>query len=326
MTGLPISRRLLLGGSTAAIAGVALGASQLAQAQDTPPGRILFVRSGSIWQWQGGNASEVLNDGSVSDPRWSPDGSQFVYVRRGNSFSDLYVRTLATGTDTQLTFNEATDYQIGSAEYVKFSSWVIDPSWSNSGVIGYASDYYTSYAILMLFIMNFVGADPQQMQGDIDDQGNYQNIEGVSLSSDGTVAAFATRRVDPDTVEYYSCVALQDLGSQETGLLVDDRGGSFDPAMEPNGSRVAVAIRAGDLLDIWLVDRDGGARTQVTNGANAQKPCWSSDGSWLAYILMADYKFEAWAVSVSGTAIGQPVKLFNFDDLDAPSGLSWTMS
>jgi Tol biopolymer transport system component len=322
----PFSRRLMIGGGAAAAAGVTLGVRRSTEAQGTPPGRILFVRSGSVWQWQGGNASEVLNDGAVSDPRWSPDASQFLYVRQGGSFSDLYVRDAATGADTQLTFNESIEFPLGSKEYAENSFWVIDPSWSASGVIGYASDSYTPYAILMLFIMNFVGADPLQMQGDIDDQGNYQNIEGVSLSSDGTVAAFATRRVDPDTVEFYSCVGLQDLGSQETGLLVDDRSGSFDPAMEPNGSRVAMAIRSGEMLDVWLVDRDGGARTQITNGANAQKPCWSSDGSWLGYLVVVDYKFEAWAVSVSGASIGQPVKLFNFDDLDAPSGLSWTMS
>ena len=266
---------------------------------------------------------ELLNDGAASEPRWSPDGSQFIFVRTGDSFSDLYLRSLVDGSETQLTYNQTTDYDIGSKDYVDYSSWVVDPSWSISGVIGYASDYYTDYEVLALWIMNYAGASPSYFPPTPNDDGYIQSVEGISLSGDGTVAGFTSRRVDEDTGEYVSFVGVMDLGSGLSDTLVDDDGGVFDPSLEPDGTRVAVAIRSGEVTDVWLVDRDGGDRTQITNGANATKPCWSSDGAWIAYMQMVDFKFEVWAVSIQGTSIGAPVKLFNFDDIDAESGLSW---
>lgn len=323
MKSLSLSRRSLLVAGGIAAAGAVLGSVGHSRAQDSPPGRVAFARSGNLWQWQGGDTSELLNDGAASEPRWSPDGSQFIFVRTGNSFSDLYLRSLDGSGDIQLTANQAVDYDLGTLEYVQNSSWVADPSWSISGVIGYASDYYTPYKIMSLFIMDYAGSDPRPLPTPIGADGNYEIIEGISLSGGGSIAAYTSRTLNDDGTEYVSYVGLQDLGSEEYGPFVWDSGGSFDPAMEPTGSRVAVAIRDGEITDVWLIDREGGDRVQVTNGENATKPCWSSDGSWLAYYKMVDFKFEAWAVTIQGNAVGEPQKLFNFDDIDAESGMSW---
>jgi TolB protein len=317
------SRRSVLLASGIATAGALLGVAEHSRAADTPPGKIAFARAGNIWTWEGGNAEAVMNDGAASEPRWSPDGSQFLFIRTGNSFSDLYLRSLSDGSETQLTFNEAIDYDLGSKEYVDYSTWAVDPCWSSSGVIGYASDYYTDNAVLALWIMNYPGASPSYYPPTPNDDGYIQSIEGISLSSDGSVAGFTSRRVDENTGEYVSFVGVMDLGTGVGDVLVDDDGGVFDPALEPNGTRVAVAIRSGEQTDIWLVDRDGGDRTQITNGANATKPCWSSDGAWLGYLQMVNFKFEVWCVSIQGNSLGEPQKLFNFDDIDAESGISW---
>jgi TolB protein len=318
-----LTRRRFLAAAGIATAGTLIGAGNRSRAADGVPGRFLFARSGSVWQWQSGDTEQLLNDGAVSEPRWSPDGSQFIFVRTGNSFSDLYLRSLSDGSETQLTYNQATDYDLGTKAYVDNSTWVVDPSWSASGVIGYASDYFNEYNVLALWVMNYAGAFPASYPPAPGEDGYIQSIEGISLSGDGSVAGFTSRRVDEDTGEYVSYVGVMDLGSGESGVLADDDGGVFDPALEPNGTRVAVSIRSGETTDIWLIDRDGGDRTQVTNGANATKPCWSSDGAWLAYMQMVDFKFEVWAVTVQGATIGAPQKIFNFDDIDAESGLSW---
>jgi Tol biopolymer transport system component len=318
----PFSRRSLLAATGIAAIGVALVGSEHSRAADNPPGKIAFSRNGNLWTWENGETSELLNDGAASQPRWSPDGSQYVFVREGESFSDLYLRTVGVDGETQLTYNEAVGYDLGTYDYVQNSSWVVDPSWSVSGVLGYASDFNTDYQVMALCIMNYPGNYPIQMPIPIDAAGNYEIIEGISVSGDGSVAAYTSRYVD-DAGDYVSYVGLQDLGSGEYGAFVSEEGGVFDPAMEPTGSRVAVAIRAGDVTDVWLVDREGGSRIQVTNAANATRPCWSSDGSWLAYYQMVDFKFEAWAVNVQGETIGEPIKLFNFDDIDSESGFSW---
>ncbi len=317
-----LTRRQLL------VAGSLLGGSSLLSthsvrtaAQDsTPPGQILFARSGNIWRWRDGEAELLIEDGAATDPRWSPDASQVLFVRSGYSFSDLYIRTLFDGSEIQVTYNEVLGYPQGSAEYAANSIWVMDPYWSPSGVIGYASDYFTPYGVLALWIMAFPGATPTLYLSEPSDQ----SIAGVSLSDDGSVAAYTSRLLIDNTGELVSFVAIQDLGTYESRVLIDAPEGAFDPAIEPSGMRVAAAVRQGSLSDIWLYDRTGEEPVQMTTGANATQPCWLSDGSWLAYLQMVDYKFEARAVPVNGLSIGEPVTLFAFDDIDATSGLSWS--
>ncbi|MGH2547764.1 MAG: TolB family protein, partial [Thermomicrobiales bacterium] len=134
----PFSRRSLLAATGIAAIGAAIGFAEHSHAADNPPGRIAFSRNGNLWTWENGNTNELLNDGAASQPRWSPDGSQFVFVREGKSFSDLYLRTVGSNDETQLTYNEAVGYDLGSLLYAQNSSWVVDPSWSGSGVLGYA--------------------------------------------------------------------------------------------------------------------------------------------------------------------------------------------
>ncbi|HET8522152.1 MAG TPA: DPP IV N-terminal domain-containing protein, partial [Thermomicrobiales bacterium] len=78
-----------------------------------PPGRIAYGKGGEIWIWQNGQTSKLFGDGHASDPRWSPDGHQMLYVKLGDSFSDLYLRNLADNSETQLTFNQPADPEGG---------------------------------------------------------------------------------------------------------------------------------------------------------------------------------------------------------------------
>lgn len=318
-----VTRRQLLRGSSALAAGMLLpGSKSPASAQNaTPPGQILFTRAGNVWLWRNGETSMIIEDGAVSEPRWSPDAGQVLFVRTGYSFSDLYIRTLFDGSEVQITYNEVYGYTQGSAEYAANSIWVQDPCWSPSGTIAYASDYFTPYGVLALWVMSAPGATPSLYLSDPPDQ----SIAGVSLSEDGSVAAYSSRMLSDASGEYVSFVAIQDLGTLEHRVLIDEPEGAFDPAIEPGGFRVAASVRQGGVSDIWLYDRTGADPLRVTTNANATQPSWLSDGTWLAYMQMVDFKFEAHAVPVNGTSIGEPVRLFGFDDLDATSGLSWTV-
>ena len=56
--------------------------------------------------------------------------------------------------------------------------------------------------------------------------------------------------------------------------------GAMDPAVSPDGARVAVSI----LGDLWLVPVTGGDAVQVTSGAGWDaRPAWSPDGQFIAY-------------------------------------------
>lgn len=285
-----------------------------------PPGRIAFVRAGDVWVWQNGDSSRLVEDGHLSDPRWSPSATRMLYVRSGDSYSDLILRDFDTGSEQQLTFNQSS-FQEGSPDYVSTSSWVVSPDWSASGLIGYASDA-TADSSMILWLINDPSTPPEAAPLiDVED-----DVDGISLSADGSVAAYSVRGREGEGVNT-TFVSLRDLTSGQTYVLADDQGGAFDPAFSPDGLAVAVAVRGGNgVTDIWLIDRATGTRTQVTSGAQAIEPSWSPDGKWLAYVRMVDAKFELWAIPWTGSTFGEPVRLFQYDDFDSTSRVSWTLS
>lgn len=321
MTHVSLTRRTFLRGAAIAALGAGFaGGIRPARGQgDTPPGRIAFVRRGDIWVWEGGESTQLLSDGAASDPRWSPDGTLVLFVRNGNSFSDLMLYETTTGNTVQLTQNQSWA-QEGSPDYVATSNWVIDPDWSPSGLIGFASDATADGSLILWLMDDPYGSPYPAASAQIED-----HIEGVSLSVDGTLAAYAART--NDDIGRHTYVALRDLTDGIAYVLLDEPTGVYDPAIAPDSQRVAVAMRSAEgMSDIWLVERATGATTRVTTDAQATKPFWAPDGSWLGFLRMVDYRFEAWAVPIDGTSIGEPRRLFRFRNLDGTTRPDWTYS
>jgi Tol biopolymer transport system component len=286
---------------------------------DPPPGRIAFVRKGDIWIWKGGETERLVTDGAAGDPRWSPTGRFILYVRAGDSYSDLILRDLEDGTEQQLTYY-GSDAQEGSPDYVNNTSWVIDPDWTASGLIGFASDATTDNSVILWLL-----TDPAMSPEPAPSAQPEDNIEGISLAADGSFAAYTVRFHAKDGSNR-TYVALRNLADGISTVLVDKPGGAFDPAIAPDAQSIAVAIRGNDgVTDIWLSDRNG-KLTRITTGAEASAPVWSPDGKWLAYMRMIDYRFEVWAVPREGAGFGEPLRLFRFKNLDPTSRISWTLS
>jgi len=291
------------------------------RAADTDvPGRIAFVRDGGIWVWENGETTRLLEQEGVSDARWSPDGQSLLFVEAGNSYSDLALLNAQTGVPTLITNNQS-GAEVGSLEYTLGSFWALDPSWSASGTIGYVSDESgegRSFALWLMDGPDETTAYPAPLLA-VED-----SIDSVSLSGDGTVAAYVVREPDYDTGISDISVWLRDLATGETFLAAQSGGEAFDPAISPDGQSIAVAIReAGGKTDVWLVDRETLDRKRVTRDAEALAPAWSSDGNWLTYLKLEDYQFEVWIAPVSDGGAGDPFKLFSAKGLDSRSGLSW---
>jgi Tol biopolymer transport system component len=284
------------------------------------PGKIAFTRNGSIWVWSGGTANELVTADNISDPRWSPDGNQLLYVRMQNSYSDLYLYDLPTGAETQLTANQPYD-EVGSLDYARNSSWALDPDWSRSGLIGFMSDTYGSAGFLSLWLLASPADNPylalQTVQED--------DISGLALAPHDPIAAYTVRvRMGDGTFSTY--VALRDLNNGSTGPVAQSSGDIFDPAINPDSTWIAVTIRdENGVTDIWLVERATGERRRATRDENAMAPRWSDDGSWFAYLRMQDYKFEIWAGEYSRGRLREQARIYQADGIDSQSGLSWWM-
>jgi Tol biopolymer transport system component len=284
-----------------------------------PAGRILFVRDGDVWLWHDGDAAVLFAHGAASDPRWSPDASQVLYVQNGDGYSDLVLRTLAGETDTPLTSNEPLA-EPGSQEYAQMSAWVRDPAWSASGLVAFAADYNPENR-LELWLLPVLGSPAVRAP----DGGTPGHVEAVSLSAGGTLAAYTVHLTDG--IVSWTEVALRDLTNGTPYVIADDPGGAYDPAISPNEASVVVSIRDGNgVSDLWSIERATGDRRQLTSGAQASAAVWSPDGAWIAYLRPDGDAFGLWAVPIRDGAAGEPVELGRWDGVDATSGLSWTQA
>jgi dipeptidyl aminopeptidase/acylaminoacyl peptidase len=284
------------------------------------PGKIAFVRGGSIWVWSGGGASELLSADNISDPRWNPDGTMLLYVRMQNSYSDLYTYDLETGLETQITYNQPLD-EVGSFDYATNSSWVLDPDWARSGLIGFMSDAVGSGGVLSLWLLPSLVDAPYLALQTVDED----DISGLCLAPHDSLASY-TVRVRMGNGQFTTYVALRDLNNGVTNPVAQSSGDIFDSAISPDGAWVAVTIRDGSgVTDIWLVDRATGERRRGTRNENAMAPRWSDDGAWFTYLRMRDYEFEIWAGGFSKGRIRDTAKIYGEDGLDSQSGLTWWM-
>jgi TolB protein len=286
----------------------------------TPPGKIAYIHNGAIWTWSGGDTSELISGTDISDARWSPSGNSMLYVRSGNSYSDLYVYDLGSQTQTQLTFNKP-DAQEGTPEYVAAASWAIDPSWSSSGVIAFISDAQSSNNSLGLWMIDSVYSGAPYLAPSAKSE---DNVDSPSLSPDGSVAAYVEQVPNYDTGIATTNVVLRDLTDGQIYPIAGAADSAFDPAIGPDGHSIFFAKRdATGMTDLWLANRQGGAAVQLTSGLQATNPVWSPDGAWIAFIRMIDFNFQVWVMPMTGATPGAPFELFDPGGIDAPSGLSW---
>lgn len=279
------------------------------------------MRDGDVWAWSQGGAERVVANGAATDACWSPNGRQVLFVQESDSYSDLVLYDLASGTNQQLTFNAPPlELEPGSELYVNRSSWVVDPSWSESGRIAFVADFDVNMDI---WLMDSPGGAAVPALEALPDE---RAISGVDLAPSGVLVAFTLTEFND--VSYHTSVWLRDLSDGSDFLIADEPNGAYDPAISPNETSIALSIRAdGDVSDLWLVSRSDGSEAQLTNGAQASSTAWSPDGAWLAYLRPNGNEFELWALPMlNEQPLGEAVKLGSWGGVDAPSGLSWTLN
>lgn len=66
--------------------------------------------------------------------------------------------------------------------------------------------------------------------------------------------------------------------------LTSDAWDDINPAISPDGSKLAFSSRRNGFWDIYILDLSNGQTTQITNTPDYEgSPTWSSDEQWLAY-------------------------------------------
>ncbi len=145
------------------------------------------------------------------------------------------------------------------------------------------------------------------------EQRNFAGTKLMVMAADGSVQATVfesrTNILDPDwfpdAAHIVVClevggkavfrlfVAAVD-GSTRTQVGPD---GAFEPAVSPDGSKIAFAQFTwdhGSLWNIWVMNADGSGLTQITTDGRSSAPAWSPDGSQIVFLRRVKSPSDPW--------------------------------
>lgn len=300
-----------------------IGPAGQARAQaDLPDGRIAFVRDGGVWVWTPDETESLTASMNASDPTWSPGGDQVLFVQSEGSFSNLVLHDIGGDRSYRVTDNEPY-IAPGSTDYVATSAWALDPSWSPSGSIAFASDKGTTDHLMQLWLMNSVRDDPYLAPYDGGDAGG---IEQVVINAEGDLAAYTVLAAG-GALGGITYVAIRDLVTGATTPIAEGPLGAYDPAISPDDGHVVVSVRTrAGMSDLWSIDLESGEEIQLTTGEQATAAAFSPDGEWIAWMSPNDRSFDIRVARINSNRSelsSEPVRLVEADGVDASSGLSW---
>jgi WD40-like Beta Propeller Repeat len=212
----------------------------------------------------GGLVRLTSNSASDSDPAWSPDGSQIVFVSNRDAGNFEIYKMNADGTgQTRLTNNPAFD---------------ADPNWSPDGTqIVFTSDRDGNFEI---YKMNADGTGQTRVTN------NPAHDGFPAWSPDGTKIAFQSDRDGND--EIYTMNADGTAQTNRTNNLASDTA----PSWSPDGTQIAFASTRFNAGDIFSMNADGTSVADLSTfnppvGDAEHSPAWSPNGTLVAATFAA---------------------------------------
>jgi RTX calcium-binding nonapeptide repeat (4 copies)/WD40-like Beta Propeller Repeat len=85
--------------------------------------------------------------------------------------------------------------------------------------------------------------------------------------------------------------------------LTNDPMGEYDAAWSPDGTQLAFDRTAKNDSDIWVMNADGTAQTDLTNTTTTAEfdPAWSPDGTKVAFTRRTGANYDIWTMNADGT-------------------------
>ena len=309
------------------------------QTERTLPGQLLYVRDGQIWLHEGSDARPLELAGTVRDPAWSADGERIAFIRREESFSDLYVLDVRSGETIQVTYNGSTRVQPRSQEYVHQVIWAAKPTWSPDGTelifvsqtrpaTGPDDDpaIYEFPLSLYRFPTRLIGASEPTNEYRLPVGQEQSDIVSPAWSPDGRYLAYvqAPRNDEPRRIMLY------DFETEETRQYPGTPDGAYDPAWSPNGQGLAFAAGEGGSVDIWTTagPLDNSTAERLTRLGRSRSPAWSPDGTSIGFLNVGETSTDLYVVDLrqqnGQIEGGEPVPITRGAEIDATGGMSWS--
>jgi TolB protein len=302
------------------------------EAGATINGRLLFVQDGNLYLHQGQTTQQITKDGTTRDPAWSPDSRRIAFVRREESFSDIYLLDANGGLPTQVTFNRGQS-QPWTQAFMHEVVWAASPTWTADGMqlvflSQVAPPTVTPPAEFPLSIyryrLNLLGKR-QPTNDDLLVRANDADFQRPAWAPDDSMLAYVRvpRGSEPKQITLY------DLNTEQTTPYPGIPANTYDPAWSPDARWLAFAALVDGKTDLWAIPHPalGGAAVRLTNSGSARAPAWSPDGKQIAYVEVGNRGADVYVLTLQSAggslSPGETKPLTNNGQIDANSGLSW---
>jgi eukaryotic-like serine/threonine-protein kinase len=208
--------------------------------------------------------TNLTNTGHVALASISPDGKYLLQVHSENGLESLWLRHIATGSNTQVVAPAATHYQA-----LTFSP--------DGSYLYFLRRDEEEHIIGILYAAPVLGGTPHVVARDVDTQ--------ITFSPDGQRFAFLREKHDSP---YWDLVVMKSDGSDEHDLLKDKTilSDSYTPAWSPDGKTLLIPVVQPTKDTIGGFDLVDTATGKEKNFAIEREriyyqPVWMPDGQGL---------------------------------------------
>lgn len=304
-----------------------------ADPQISPDGkRVVYVRQfcdimndqrhSNLWVVSSdGSDHRPLTTGNYNDssPRWSPDGSQIIYVSNRDGSPQIYRRWMDSGQTAKLTSLTSAPAGIGwspDGKWISFTAHVPDKpaqiiqmpaapegaKWAapakviDKMVYRFNGAGYLKPGYSQLFVVPADGGTPRQVS-----HGKFQHggqplggSEPVWTPDGKSLILAANRHDDADRDPLNTEVYEFNVDDGSVRALTHRKGPDNSPAVSPDGKHIAYVgfddrYQGYQVGKLYVMDRDGSGSKLVTGSwdRDVQSPRWAPDGKGI-YFLSTD--------------------------------------
>ena len=262
-----------------------------------------------------GEAKQITPDWPAVSPRWTPDGSEIVFIR---SFGNANL-----GGDTAMYRVSADGGTPRRIDFAGDSPWFLTIAQRGNRMA--FTRLHRDTNVYRVALSSAKVASPAR--GSVQPAGGEAIISSsrrddmASYSPDGTRIAFLSNRTGP--LEVWTANAD---GSNPAQLTTDAEWAEVgDPSWSPDGKSIAYSAKpqADAPLGIFAMPANGGAAKLVTPGTtDASRPTWSHDGRFIYYAsgLTSTAEGEIFKISASGGTPEQVTHGGGYYAVESPDG------
>ncbi|MGH9366368.1 MAG: winged helix-turn-helix domain-containing protein [Thermoanaerobaculia bacterium] len=232
---------------------------------------------------------EILGDTS---PSFSPDGRAVAFTRNiTDSVGDIHRVSIEEGEPRRLTFDDRDT--MGSA-------------WSDDGQSVLFSS--SRAGIYSLWRVPSGGGEPEWVAG------GGAKMKHPSAARSRRLLAYESWVYE---VNLWRAPARPGLPATASRLTESTDEWNYEPAISPDGTRVAFVSTRSGATEVWVAGSDGSEPSRLTSfgGARVETPRWSPDGRRLVFSARAPARSDLYAIDAAGSV---PERLTKHGDALAP--------